>query len=90
MHDIVSHGWIGHAFDADGEYSAWLTEDRMYAGLARWALATDLHGEHSVVWTTKDIADHKAVLLDPALLRASRTARDTATTASETSPCASS
>ncbi len=72
VHDIVSHGSIGHAFDADSEYSAWLTEDRMYAGLARWALATDLHGEHSVVWTAKDIADHKAVLLDPALLRGTR------------------
>ncbi len=73
VHDIVSHGWLGHEFDADGEYSAWLAEDRLYTGLARWALATELHGEHSVQWTTESPADHKAVLLDPALLRASRT-----------------
>ena len=73
VHDIVSHGWLGHEFDADGEYSAWLAEDRLYTGLARWALATELHGEHSVQWTTESPADHKAVLLDPSLLRASRT-----------------
>ena len=72
VHDIVSHGWLGHEFDADGEFSAWLFEDRMYTGLARWALATELHGEHSVQWTTQDLADHKAVLLDRALLRSSR------------------
>jgi hypothetical protein len=59
VHDIVSHGWLGHEFDADGEFSAWLAEDRMYTGLARWALATELHGD-------------KAVLLDRALLHSSR------------------
>jgi hypothetical protein len=80
VHDIVSHGWLGHEFDADGEFSAWLTEDRLYAGLARWALATELHGEHSVLWTSGTIADHKAVLLDRALLRASRTRDDGPTT----------
>ena len=74
VHDIVSHGWLGHEFDADGEFSAWLAEDRLYTGLARWALATELHGEHSVRWTTTSLADHQAVLLDRALLRASRRA----------------
>jgi hypothetical protein len=44
----------------------------MYTGLACWALATEMHGEHSVQWTTNSLADHKAVLLDRALLRASR------------------
>ena len=73
VHDIVSHGWLGLDFDADGEYSAWLVEDQLYTGPARWALATELHGEHSVRSTTKDLADHKAALLDSALLRASRT-----------------
>ena len=42
VHDIVSHGWLGLDFDADGEYSA------------------------------NDLADHKAALLDSALLRSSR------------------
>jgi len=72
VHDIVSHGWLRHDFSADGELSAWLAEDCLYTGLARWALATELHGEHSVLWTSGTLADHKAVLLDPALLRASR------------------
>jgi hypothetical protein len=44
----------------------------MYTGLARWALATELHAEHSVLWTTGDVAEHKAVLLQPRLLRSSR------------------
>ena len=35
-------------------------------------LTTELHGEHSVQWTTQDLADHKAVLLRRALLRSSR------------------
>jgi len=80
VHDIISHGWLRHEFDADGEYSAWLTEDRMYTGVARWALATELHGQHSVQWTTKSVADHKAVLLDRALLRASRRCDQSGTT----------
>ena len=72
VHDIVSHGWYGYAFDRDGEFSAWLTEDRMYRGLARWALATELHGEHSVRWTSGNLADHKAILLERSLLRSSQ------------------
>jgi hypothetical protein len=72
VHDIVSHGWRGHGFDPDGELSAWLAEDSIYTGLACWALATELHAHHSVLWTTGEHADHKAVLLEPALLRTSR------------------
>jgi hypothetical protein len=72
VHDIVSHGLFRYGFDRHGEFTAWITEDRMYTGLARWALATELHGEHSVRWTTGDLADHKAILLDPRLLDASR------------------
>jgi hypothetical protein len=72
VHDLVSHARCGYGFDRHGEFSAWLSEDRMYTGLARWALATELHAEHSVRWTTGHLADHKAVLLEPGLLRASR------------------
>ena len=75
VHDIVSHGWLRHTFDRDGEFSAWLTEHRLYTGLARWALATELHGGHSVLWTTGVPADHKALLLEPTLIAASRRAR---------------
>lgn len=72
VHDIVSHARCGFGFDRDGEYSAWLTEDRLYTGLARWALATELHAEHSVRWTTGELAEHKAVLLHPDVLAGSR------------------
>jgi hypothetical protein len=73
VHDIVSHGWRRYGFDRDGEFAAWILEDRMYTGLARWALATELHGEHSVLSTTGCVAEHKATLLDARLLRKSRT-----------------
>jgi len=72
VHDIVSHALLGYGFDRDGEFSAWLREDSMYIGLARWALATELHAEHSVRWITGDLAAHKATLLEPWILRASR------------------
>jgi hypothetical protein len=71
VHDLVSHAWLGHGFDRHGEFSGWLVEGRGYRGLARWALATELHGEHSVRWTTGDVAEHKATLLAPWILRAS-------------------
>ena len=72
VHDLVSHARCGFGFDRDGEFSAWLTEDRLYHGLARWALATELHAEHSVLWTTGIRAEHKAALLPATLLAKSR------------------
>jgi hypothetical protein len=80
VHDIVSHAGLGYGFDRDGEFSAWLAEDRMYDGLARWALATELHAQHSVLWTTGVLAEHKATLLPLHLLRGSaRCRREVAT-----------
>src|SRR5262249_37447158 len=72
VHDIVSHGWRRYGFDRDGEFAAWILEDRMYSGLARWALATELHAQHSVRWTTGHLAHHKAALPHARLLRAPR------------------
>ena len=71
-HDIVSHARLGFGFDRHGEFAAWLAEDRMYTGLARWALATELHAEHSVLWTTGTMAAHKATLLPADLVEVSR------------------
>ena len=51
-----------------GKFGAWLTQERLYDGLARWALATELHAEHSVRWTTGTLSDHKATLIDRDLL----------------------
>jgi len=72
VHDIVGHVFPGLGFDRDGEFAAWLTQDRLYRGLARWALATELHAKHSVLWTTGIPSDHTATLLDQDLLARAR------------------
>jgi hypothetical protein len=64
VHDFVGHVATGFGFDKDGEYSAWLIQRASYTGLARWAARTELHAEISALWTTGQVADHKAVLLD--------------------------
>jgi hypothetical protein len=46
----------------------------VHSPLAGWALATELHGQHSVLWTTGELAEPKAILLAPRLLRRSVTA----------------
>jgi len=74
VHDIVGHVAACFGFDRDGEFSAWLTQERLYRGLARWALATELHAEHSVRWTSGALAEHKATLLDRDLLARARMA----------------
>jgi hypothetical protein len=68
VHDLIGHAATGYGFDPDGEYSAWLVQHGLYSGLARWAAATELHGEISALWTTGQFAEHKAVLLDRQLL----------------------
>jgi len=73
VHDIVSHGWQRYDFSRNGEFSAWLFEDTMYCGLARWALATELHAHHSVRWTSGELAAYKAALIDPRALTRSMT-----------------
>jgi hypothetical protein len=72
VHDIVGHIDTGFGFDRFGEFGAWLAQDRYYRGLARLALGTELHGEHSVRWTTGQVANHKATLLDPQTLARAR------------------
>jgi hypothetical protein len=69
VHDLIGHVGCGYGFDQDGEYSAWLVQRGLYTGLARWAAATELHGEVSALWATGQFAEHKAVLLDRHLLR---------------------
>lgn len=72
VHDIVGHVATGLGFDRDGEFGAWLAQDRIYKRLARAALATELHCEHSVRWTTGEVADHKATLLEITVLARAR------------------
>jgi hypothetical protein len=69
VHDAFGHAGMKLGFDRDGEFAVWLAQERFHSPLARWALGSELHGQHSVRWTTGDIAEPKAILLEPALLR---------------------
>ncbi len=75
VHDVIGHGLFGLGFDRDGEFTAWRFQERFHSTLARRALATELHGEHSVRWTTGDLPEHKAFLLDERIVRKSRVGR---------------
>jgi hypothetical protein len=79
VHDILGHARLRMGFDRDGEFAVWLTQERLHGPLARRALATELHGQHSVRWTTGELAELKAILLEPELLRRTRL-RGTGTT----------
>jgi hypothetical protein len=71
VHDVLGHARLRLGFDRDGELAAWQAQQRLHSDLAGWALATELHGQHSVLWTTGRLAPPKAILLDPRLLRRS-------------------
>jgi hypothetical protein len=72
VHDILGHARLRLGFDRDGEFMTWRSQERFHTRLARRALATELHGRHSVLWTSGRLAEPKAILLDPQLLRRSR------------------
>jgi len=77
VHDVVGHAQLRLGFDRDGEFAAWLEQERMHSSPAGSALAGELHGQHSVRWTTGGIAEPKAILLEPSLLRRARQAGGT-------------
>ena len=79
VHDLVGHVRPRLGFDRDGELAAWQQQRCLYDAMARWALATELHAEHSVLWTTGSFSAHKATLLDRDLLARSGRARRRAT-----------
>ncbi len=64
VHDLIGHVGQYAGFDRQGEFVAWRAQARCHTELARHALATELHAEHSVRWTTGVLPDHKATLLD--------------------------
>ena len=74
VHDVFGHARLGLGFDRHAELAAWRSQRRFHGPLANRALATELHGRHSVLWTTGDLAPPKATLLDPRLVRRSITA----------------
>ena len=72
VHDILGHAGLGRGFDRHGEFAVWLYQERFHSPRARPALATELHAQHSVFWTTGIMAEPKAVLLEPELVHRSR------------------
>jgi hypothetical protein len=72
VHDILGHGHLNVGFGRRGEYAAWRYEECLHSPLARLALATELHGEHSVRWTTGGLPEHKATVLDQRVIERSR------------------
>jgi hypothetical protein len=72
VHDLIGHVRHGFGFDRHGEFAAWLAQHRLHSRPARLALATELHAEHSVLWTTGGVAEHKATLLATDVLRRTR------------------
>ncbi len=73
VHDILGHARLEVGFDRDGEYATWRFQEQLHSPLARLALATELHGEHSVRWTSGELPEHKATLLDERVIARSRT-----------------
>jgi hypothetical protein len=71
VHDVLGHAALGLGFDRHGEYGTWLHQHHhlLRSAGARYALATELHAEHSVLWTTGETAEHKATLLPLDLVR---------------------
>jgi hypothetical protein len=74
VHDIVGHCYLNLGFDRHSEYATWRFQEQLHSGLARQALALELHAKHSVRWTTGESANHKAVLIDTRLIDRSRLA----------------
>jgi hypothetical protein len=71
VHDVLGHAHLGLGFDRNAEFTTWLWQRRFHSPLGRRALATELHGQHSVLWTTGRMAEPNVALLDPELLRRS-------------------
>jgi hypothetical protein len=73
VHDVLGHARLQLGFDRDSEFTVWRSQDRFHSPFTRRALAIELYGQHSVLWTTGQLAEPKAILLDPRLLRRSVT-----------------
>ena len=52
VHDTLGHARLGSGFDRHAEFTVWLWQERVHSPLPRRALATELQGQHSVLWTT--------------------------------------
>jgi hypothetical protein len=69
IHDLIGHVGTGLGFELQAEIGAWRIQDRLHGVLARWALATELLAINSALSITGDPPEHKAMLLEPHVLR---------------------
>jgi hypothetical protein len=72
VHDVIGHARTGLGFELGDELEAWRIQDRLHGGLARLALATELLAINSARSIIGEAPEHKAMLLDAALLDRAR------------------
>ena len=67
VHDLIGHAWCGYGFDLNDECAAWSAQDRLYSGLARFALATELYGVNAARSIVGEAPYLRALLLEPSI-----------------------
>jgi len=72
VHDFIGHANTGFGFTLHDEVAAWRIQDRLHGPLARRALATELLAVNSARSIIGEAPSHKAMLLEPDLVRDSR------------------
>lgn len=72
VHDLIGHAATGFGFELHDEIAAWRTQDRLHGRLARRALATEILAINCARSVLGEAPEHKAMLLEPALVRRSR------------------
>jgi hypothetical protein len=77
VHDLLGHVSTGLGFSRYDEYAAWRIQDEQYSGIARLALASELHAEHSAFWVQGSLPEHKAFLLDLPMIDWARSGQKT-------------
>jgi hypothetical protein len=71
VHDLVGHARTGLGFSLEDEIAAWRVQHRLHGRLARRALATELLAVNAARAIVGEPPPHKAMILEPELLRRS-------------------
>ena len=72
VHDLIGHAGCGYGFDLEDECAAWVAQDRLHSGLARFALATELYGVNAARSIVGESPNLRALLLAPSTLSSYR------------------
>jgi hypothetical protein len=69
IHDLIGHAQTGFGFEVQEEIAAWRIQERRHGSdLAQRALATEILAVNCVISIVGDTPEHKAMLLEPALV----------------------